>query len=119
MDSRSEDNVQNFRRREDRRLRWRFSILMVIALIFNLLTFASPLVMGSHNVSIVQTIFGGVSLVAILGALFEYVSGLWKLDSRQRRGLCERCGYDVRYSPKRCPECGLLRQSDVSSGSSD
>ena len=48
------------------------------------------------------TSLAAVSLVRFLG------SRKGRAARRAKQGLCPRCGYDLRASKERCPECGTL-----------
>jgi ribosomal protein L40E len=51
----------------------------------------------------------GSSAITLLGiVIFSIWFGmvLRRDQKRFKQNLCMKCGYDLRHSPKRCPECG-------------
>ncbi len=56
--------------------------------------------------------------------LAAFLPALWlrriaRKQLRIRRGLCTNCGYDLRYSPNTCPECGHLKHARADDNGGD
>src|SRR5260370_35110565 len=97
------------RRRSLSVLAWTGLILSVCLLIRSVAGWIVRRPIWAHSAGTVADATGTALLVAI-GCLL----GLWALrrhysrKARQRQGRCLRCGYHLRATRDRCPECGKL-----------
>jgi hypothetical protein len=57
-------------------------------------------------------------MILILSAIAPFMwtwfigSRIWRRRYREKHGLCLHCGYDLRASKDRCPECGSTIQRE-------
>jgi hypothetical protein len=56
------------------------------------------------NATLVQSTFW---CITVGGALI--VASLKRRNPKSMPGFCETCGYDLRATPERCPECGIRK----------
>ena len=83
------------------------SMMGVLALVL------SP-ALTSHGRRVHRPLFGwacfAVAIAFVVAGTLAHIR-LRRIEYRETTGLCPACGYDLRASKDRCPECGLAIMS--------
>jgi hypothetical protein len=69
------------------------------------------IIVGSNagRITLGASYFGCLVLYGVALSIY------WRRRRRPRDGVCQRCGYDLRATPERCPECGTTVKLEASS----
>ena len=82
-----------------------FIVVLILCTLGTLVTLTVWALTGSTKFLVVGTFF---TIIVSMGTscLARHQARLILLDRRRKSGLCLKCGYDLRETRERCPECG-------------